>query len=114
MTPDARSERLAVAVATVDLGPTAAAETQQFLEHYYADLAAEDLLAQRPEDLLGAALSHREMARHRQPGTAAVRVSNPTVDSDGWSTGHSRSEERRVGKEGRCPRQRQQWSKTEK
>jgi len=89
MTPDARSERLAVAVATVDLGPTAAAETQQFLEHYYADLAAEDLLAQRPEDLLGAALSHRELARHRQPGTAAVRVSSPTVDSDGWSTGHS-------------------------
>ena len=89
MTPDARSERLDAAVATVDHGPAAAAELRTFLEHYYADLATEDLLAQRPEDLLGAAVSHRELARRRRPGTTLVRVSTPTVESDGWSTGHS-------------------------
>ncbi|WP_324650640.1 NAD-glutamate dehydrogenase [Georgenia sp. H159] len=89
MTPDARSERLAVAVATVGHGPAAAAELREFLEVYYADLATEDLLAQRPEDLLGAALSHREVARRRRPGTAVVRASTPTVAGEGWSTGHS-------------------------
>ena len=89
MTPDARSERLSAAVATVDHGPAAAAGLRTFLEHYYADLSTEDLLGQRPEDLLGAAVSHRELARRRRPGTALVRVSTPTVESDGWSTGHS-------------------------
>ncbi len=85
MTPDARSDRLSAAAATGDHDPAAAEELREFLELYYADLATEDLLAQRPEDLLGAALSHRELARSRRPGTALVRAS-PGAD---WSSGHS-------------------------
>jgi glutamate dehydrogenase len=52
-------------------------------------MATEDLLARRPEDLLGGALSHRELARNRPVGTANVRVFSPTVEEDGWACGHT-------------------------
>ena len=89
MTPDARSERLRTAVESIDNGPAAADELRTFLEHYYRDLSTADLLEQRPEDLAGAALSHRELARRRRPGETIVRVSTPTVENEGWSTGNS-------------------------
>ena len=60
-----------------------------FLRRYYRHVATEDLLARGPEDLLGAALSHRELAAEREPGTATVRVFTPTVEEQGWSCGHS-------------------------
>jgi len=62
---------------------------EPFLGFYYRHMATEDLLARRPEDLLGAALSHRELARNRPVGTANLRVFTPTVDEDGWSCGHT-------------------------
>ena len=60
-----------------------------FLGFYYRHMATEDLLARRPEDLLGAALSHRDLAMSRPVGTANVRVFTPTVEEDGWSCGHT-------------------------
>ncbi|HEY5246959.1 MAG TPA: NAD-glutamate dehydrogenase, partial [Dermatophilaceae bacterium] len=62
---------------------------EPFLGFYYRHMATEDLLARRPEDLLGAALSHRELAQSRPVGTANVRVYTPTVEEDGWSCGHT-------------------------
>jgi glutamate dehydrogenase len=62
---------------------------EPFLSFYYRHMATEDLLARRPEDLLGAALSHRELARNRPVGTANVRVFTPTVEEDGWACGHT-------------------------
>jgi len=59
------------------------------LGFYYRHMATEDLLARRPEDLLGAALSHRDLAMSRPVGTANVRVFTPTVEEDGWSCGHT-------------------------
>ncbi|MDQ1536150.1 MAG: glutamate dehydrogenase, partial [Actinomycetota bacterium] len=56
---------------------------------YYRHMATEDLLARRPEDLLGAALSHKDLALTRPVGTANVRVYTPTVEEDGWSCGHT-------------------------
>ncbi|MHB1289997.1 NAD-glutamate dehydrogenase, partial [Georgenia sp.] len=86
-TGDVREEIFAAAAepAQGSLGPAAAA----LLSHYYADIETPDLRAQRPEDLLGAALSHHDTARRRAVGTSAVRVFNPTVESEGWSTGHT-------------------------
>ncbi|HET7475596.1 MAG TPA: NAD-glutamate dehydrogenase [Dermatophilaceae bacterium] len=64
-------------------------DLEQFLRRYYRHVATEDLLARAPEDLLGAALSHQEIARTRPVGTANVRVFTPTVEDQGWSCGHS-------------------------
>ncbi len=62
---------------------------ESFLTRYYRHVATEDLLARAPEDLLGVALAHRELARERPVGTANVVVENPTVESQGWSSGHT-------------------------
>ena len=62
---------------------------EPLLGFYYRHMATEDLLARRPEDLLGAALSHRDLAMSRPVGTANVRVFTPTVEEDGWSCGHT-------------------------
>ncbi|MEP7191589.1 MAG: NAD-glutamate dehydrogenase [Actinomycetota bacterium] len=75
---------------TAELALRAGGETlEPFLGFYYRHMATEDLLARRAEDLLGAALSHRDMAQSRPVGTANVRVFTPTVEEDGWSCGHT-------------------------
>jgi glutamate dehydrogenase len=72
-----------------ELADEAGAETlEPFLHRYYRHVATEDLLARSPEDLLGAALSHKEIAAHRPVGTANVRVFTPTVEEQGWSCDH--------------------------
>ncbi|AKT51442.1 NAD-glutamate dehydrogenase [Arsenicicoccus sp. oral taxon 190] len=63
--------------------------TAQLLSRYYWHTASEDLAARAPEDLLGAALSHRDLARQRDQGTANVRVFTPTVAENKWSCGHT-------------------------
>jgi glutamate dehydrogenase len=60
---------------------------ERFLRRYYRHVATEDLLARGEADLLGAALSHRELAQNRPVGTANVRVFTPTVEEQHWSCG---------------------------
>ena len=73
-----------------ELADEAGGETlEPFLRHYYRHVATEDLLARRPEDLLGAALSHKATAAHRPVGTANVSVFTPTVEEQGWSCDHT-------------------------
>ena len=62
---------------------------EPFLSRYYRHTATEDLLARDAEDLLGAALSHRDIAVTRPVGTANVRVFTPTVEAQGWSCGRT-------------------------
>jgi len=63
-----------------ELALRAGGETlEPFLGFYYRHMATEDLIARHPEDLLGAALSHRDLAKSRSVGTANVRVFTPTV-----------------------------------
>jgi len=62
---------------------------EPFLARYYRHMATEDLLARNGEDLLGAALSHKELAESRPVGTANVRVFTPTVEEHGWSCAHT-------------------------
>ena len=62
---------------------------EQFLRTYYRHVATEDLLARAPEDLLGAAMAHRELAQDRPVGTAKVEVFNPEVEEQGWASGHT-------------------------
>ena len=73
-----------------ELAFRAGGETYEpYLGFYYRHMATEDILARRPEDLLGAALSHKDLAMSRPVGTANVRVYTPTVEEDGWSCGHT-------------------------
>jgi glutamate dehydrogenase len=62
---------------------------EPFLRRYYRHVATEDLLARGAEDLVGAALSHREIAANRPVGTANVRVFTPTAEEHGWSCGQT-------------------------
>ena len=66
-------------------GPSLARE----LSDYYRQVADEDVLTRRPQELLGVALSHRETAQQRPVGTASVRAFTPTVEGEGWATGCS-------------------------
>ena len=62
---------------------------EEFLRTYYRHVATEDLLARAPEDLLGAALAQRDLAKDRPVGTAKVEVFNPEVEEQGWASGHT-------------------------
>ncbi len=62
---------------------------KELLNGYYRHVAAEDLLERRAEDLVGATLSHRSLAMQRTPGQAKVRVFTPSVEQEGWATGHT-------------------------
>ncbi|GAB3679121.1 NAD-glutamate dehydrogenase [Angustibacter aerolatus] len=59
------------------------------LARYYRHVPDDDLLVRRPEDLLGALTSHRELAARRRPGTARVRAYTPSVDEHSWTCGHT-------------------------
>ncbi|MFE0459150.1 NAD-glutamate dehydrogenase [Kitasatospora sp. NPDC058965] len=60
-----------------------------YLNHYYLHTAPEDLVDRDPVDVYGAAASHYRLGLKRPQGTAEVRVSTPTVDENGWSSGHT-------------------------
>lgn len=82
-----RQQLLHTAAERADHGGGEAVE--QFLRTYYRHVATEDLLARAPEDLLGAAMAHRELAQDRPVGTAKVEVFNPEVEEQGWASGHT-------------------------
>jgi glutamate dehydrogenase len=60
-----------------------------FLQCYYRHIPVEDLADRDPVDVYGAALSHRALAANRPQGTAAVRVHTPSVEANGWASGHT-------------------------
>ena len=56
---------------------------------YYRHVAPEDIVTRDPVDLCGAALSHQQMAQERLPGQAMARAFTPTVEENGWASGHT-------------------------
>ena len=62
---------------------------RQFIHAYYHGVSEEDLAERRPEDLAGAALAHLELGKTRRPGRPLVRVFNPDVKHDGFSSSHT-------------------------
>lgn len=59
------------------------------LRRYYRHTAPDDLVERDPVDVYGAAISHCRLAASRPQGTAKVRVYTPTVEENGWSSGHT-------------------------
>jgi glutamate dehydrogenase len=64
-------------------------DVTRLLRVFYRHTATEDLLAREPEDLLGAVLAERDLARERAVGTVNVAVTNPSVEDEGWTSGHT-------------------------
>ncbi len=82
-----RAQQLHAAADLAQRGPGESVEP--FLRRYYRHVATEDLLAREPADLLGAALAHQELARQRAIGTVNVSVTSPSLESEGWASGHT-------------------------
>jgi glutamate dehydrogenase len=71
------------------LAPPQRAAVEEFTARYFRDVEPEDLAEREPADLYGAALSHWNFARKRDPGRARVRVFNPTIEEHGWQSTHT-------------------------
>src|SRR5215213_9195870 len=59
------------------------------LSQYYRHVPPDELLDRDPQDLYGAALAQYSLAGNRPQGRAIVRVYTPTVEGEGWSSGHT-------------------------
>jgi len=60
-----------------------------FIQRYYGQVDPEDLAERAPADLYGAALSHWNFARRRDPAHARVRAFNPSIEEHGWQSTHT-------------------------
>ncbi|MEQ1889402.1 MAG: NAD-glutamate dehydrogenase [Alphaproteobacteria bacterium] len=65
-------------------GPGAREELEHFIQFYYKNVIAEDLLQLSPQNIYGAALAHYKLAATRRPGEALVRVYTPRIEAHGW------------------------------
>ena len=83
-----RVDEVAALVAT-RIAPDLRATLQDFVVRYYAQVDSEDLEERQAADLYGAALSHWNFAHRREPGSARVRVFNPTLEEHGWQSRHT-------------------------
>ena len=69
-------------------GPLHGANVRPFLRAYYANVDAEDLAGRQPAELAVMASSHLKLARRRR-GRAVVRVFNPSLRDDGYTSPHT-------------------------
>jgi glutamate dehydrogenase len=86
-----RAERLGEVMALVraKVAPEQRATLEAVVARYFGQVDPEDLAERQPADLYGAALSHWNFARKREPGKARIRVFNPTLEEHGWQTTHT-------------------------
>ena len=82
--------RMAAVVAAAARLPKSrrAPDYKRFLETYYGSVDPEDMAARAPAELAGAALAHLKFA-HTRRGRALVRVFNPTLREDGYTSPHT-------------------------
>ena len=62
---------------------------RRFIAALYEHVPAGDMLTREPADLCGAALALWRFAAQRPAGTAKLRVYNPEIAPDGWSSPHT-------------------------
>ncbi|MBS0448523.1 MAG: NAD-glutamate dehydrogenase [Proteobacteria bacterium] len=62
---------------------------EAFVRRYFGQVDPEDLNERPVADLYGAALSHWNFARRRDPDQIKVRAYNPTVAEHGWQSTHT-------------------------
>jgi glutamate dehydrogenase len=88
---DSHVQRLAEVLKLVQakVAPEKRGLLERFIQQYFSQLDPEDLAERQPTDLYGAALSHWNFARTRDPGSARVRVFNPSIEEHGWQSTHT-------------------------
>ena len=59
------------------------------LEHYFADIDAENFLDLGLEEAHGAAVQHSRLGQSRLPGQAAIALYTPDFDRHGWHSPHT-------------------------
>ncbi|MGI9601188.1 MAG: NAD-glutamate dehydrogenase domain-containing protein, partial [Acidimicrobiales bacterium] len=59
---------------------------ESYLRCYFSHVAASDLEARAPRQLFGLAADHLQLGAGWTPGTIAIQVSNPRLDTDGWES----------------------------
>src|SRR5690606_17166566 len=84
VTQQERLRTIAAAARRADLP----VDPRTFVEHYYAQVGADDL-TDDPKLLAAAALDHLEWAGTRRAKTAKVRAFNPTLEQNGWTSPHT-------------------------
>jgi glutamate dehydrogenase len=77
----------AIADEVLDWGKRAAGK--QIIDDFYEHVPPADVAKRGPRDLCGAAMSLWRFAERRQPDHAKVRVHNPDLAADGWSSPHT-------------------------
>ncbi|HJU20776.1 MAG TPA: NAD-glutamate dehydrogenase, partial [Stellaceae bacterium] len=76
----------AKAVAAARVEATAEATAARVIAKFYEHVPPADVIERSPRDLCGAALSLWHFAERRRPGQAKIRVHNPDLAKDGWSS----------------------------
>ncbi|MBD9368196.1 NAD-glutamate dehydrogenase [Xanthomonas sp. XNM01] len=62
------------------------AELKEFLDEFYRRMEEDEYPNHAPEAWAAIGVDMLEFARKRKPGTASVRVFNPSAKADGWET----------------------------
>src|SRR6202140_409818 len=88
---DSRVQRLdeVLRLVRAKVAPDKRSLLERFVQRYFSQLDPEDLAERQPADLYGAALSHWNFARKRDPGSGRIRVLNPTLEEHGWQSTHT-------------------------
>ncbi|MBM3533816.1 MAG: NAD-glutamate dehydrogenase [Alphaproteobacteria bacterium] len=66
-----------------------AAEAEALIRLFYKNVPAEDVQAEDPLDLFGAAMALWRFAETRAPGQPKIRAYNPKFEEDGWHSTHT-------------------------
>lgn len=64
-------------------------QSEHLLRLYYQRVAPQDVIETDPANLYGAAIRHWELGQTRGKGQTIVRVTNPKIDEDGWTSSHT-------------------------
>ncbi len=62
------------------------AAAERFIRQYYDRVPPEDILDSPADSLYASAFALWKFGERREPGTAKVRVLNPTIDEQGWTS----------------------------
>src|SRR5215469_14750729 len=81
--------RKAAALAGELLEDVKQAAAGKFIAKFYEHVPPADVVDRAPRNLYGAALSLWRFGERRRPGQAKVRVHNPDLVADGWSSPHT-------------------------
>jgi glutamate dehydrogenase len=70
----------------IELAAAADDDLAELIRLYYRYIPPEEIIDHEPVDLVGMVRTHRRLAAQRVPGRPLVRVFNPDVATDEWST----------------------------